>query len=215
MIKMSANSISYSLNDIALVVKRHTHDVRNALNGMELELALLSDSATDPATREAVRRLREAGVEIGRLMQGLSAKYGTEESSAVPVVQIAERWNADAHQVATGVSLEWNIRLGSEMVCIESGLVRSLLKDVLEMAVRIGSKRSLQIDCHCEDGQAFFEISAKDCNAGIGIINSQQTYWEALRRLAERNHGLMTPATLSSTGSFPMRLSLPLHRSAT
>jgi light-regulated signal transduction histidine kinase (bacteriophytochrome) len=203
---------SYPLKDIALVIKRHSHDVRNALNAMELELTLLDDGAIDPATREAVRRLRAAGAEIGGLMQGISSKYGMEPASMVPALQIAERWNADARHVVTEASLDWSIRLGGEVVCTEASLVRSLLKDALEMALRITRERSFQINCRCDDGHAVFEIAARDGNAGAGIINSQQAYWAALCRLAARNHGLMRPVMLSPTGSFPIQLVLPLHQ---
>jgi hypothetical protein len=189
---------TYSLGDVALV------------NGMELELTLLGQSATDPATSDAVRRLREAGAEIGRLMQGLSLKYGMEGSSAVLMIQLAERWNADARHFAAGAALEWNIRLADEMVRVEPGLVRSLLNDALGMAVRISSKRPLQINCRIEDGQGVFEIAAQDVHVSAGTINSHLTYWAALGRLAERNHGSMRPSVLSLSGSFPMRLSFPL-----
>ena len=47
-------SPSYSLSDISRVVKRHTHDVRNALNGMELELALLEENTNDLSARAAI-----------------------------------------------------------------------------------------------------------------------------------------------------------------
>jgi len=215
MSEMAANSISYSLNDIALVVKRHTHDVRNALNGMELELTLLNDSATDPATREAVRRLREAGVEIGRLMQGLSAKYGTESPCVIPAVQIVEQWNLDARHVASGIPLQWNMQLGDQTVSVEVGLIRSLLKDALEMAVRISGGRSLQINCRCDGEHICFEIAAEDVRASARNIDSQQAYWRALGGLAKRRRILMQPEMLSTDGSFPMQLSLPLQQPET
>jgi hypothetical protein len=207
---------SYVSNDIAVVIKRHTHDVRNALNGMELELTLLGDgAAADPAVRGAVKRLREAGAEIGRLMQGLSSKYGMESPTVLPAVQIAERWNADARHVASNTPLQWNIQLGAETVCVEAGLIRSLLKDALEVAVSISGRRSLEINCRCDGGHICFEIAVENVRASAGIIDSQQAYWTALGRLAERGQILMQPELLSLNGSFPIRFSLPLHQPET
>jgi signal transduction histidine kinase len=203
---------SYLSNDVAVVIKRHVHDVRNALNGMELELTLLSEGAPESTAREAVKRLREAGGEIGRLMQGLSSKYGMESPCIITAVQIAEQWNLDARQVVFGAPVQWNIQLGSENVCVEAGLVRSLLKDALEMAARIGGRRSLQVNCRCEGGRICFEISTNERNTGVGIIDSQQAYWTALGRLAKRGQILMRPEMLSPNGSFPIQLSLPLHQ---
>jgi len=206
---------SYPRSEIVAVIKRHTHDVRNALNGMELELTLLDESATDPAVRQAVRRLRQAGAEISRLMQGLSSKYAMDPPSLIPAVQLAERWNADARHVAHEVPLRWNVQLGGELVCVDAGLVRSLLKDTLEMAVRIGGQQGFQINCRCGSVRAVFEIASEGGETATGISEVQQAYWAALRGLAERAQVLIEPATLSPHGSFPMRLSFPLHHPAT
>jgi malate/lactate dehydrogenase len=206
---------SSPFNDIAEVIKRHVHDVRNALNGMDFELTLLGEGATDPAAREAVKRVREAGAEIGRLMQGLSAKYGKESPCATSAVQIAERWHADARHVASDSPLQWNVQLRGEAICVEAGLIRSLLKDTLEMAVRISGRRLLQINCRRDGEHICFEIAAEEVRASAGIIDSQQAYWTALSGLAKRGRISMRPEMLSPDGSFPMQVSLPLHSTET
>jgi len=210
-IRLNMETISYSLNDVALIVKRHTHDLRNALNGIELELMVLEGEVTDAATRKAIERLRDSGAELSRLIQGLSSKYSLEGVGSVPAIQMAELWNADARYVAAGVEVEWNIRLASECVVVEVGLVRSLLKDMLELAVRIRGKRPLQIECRCEGGCIQFSIATASGAVGAGIVESQQTYWAALRRLGERTQAAITPVRLSCADSFPMRISFPIH----
>lgn len=206
-IRLNMETISYSLNDVALMVKRHSHDLRNALNGIELELMVLEGEATDAATRKAIERLRDSGAEMSRLIQGLSSKYSLEGAGSVPAIQLAELWNADARSVAAGVELEWNIRLSCECIVVEVGLARTLLKDVLELAVRIGGKRPLQIECHSEGGCVLFSIAAASGAVGAGIIDSQQAFWAALRRLGERTQAGISPMTLSCVGSFPMCVS--------
>jgi signal transduction histidine kinase len=203
--------LSYPISDIALVIKRYSHDVRNALNGMEIELTSLGEAATDPAVLESVKRLREAGAEVGRLIQGLSSKYSTETAAILPVIQIAERWSADARYLAPHNILEWNIVAGSQVVWGEAGLIRSLLKDMLELAVAINGKRSLRIDCRCEEGRAVFTITAREGNKVVRNLDFHQAYWTVLRRLAERNQGIMDPAYLGSSDSSSLRLSFPLH----
>jgi hypothetical protein len=162
-----------------------------------------------------VKRLREAGAEIGRLMQGLSAKYGKESPCAVSAIQIAEQWHVDARHVASGVPLQWNIQMGNEMVNVEVGLIRSLLKDALEMAVTISGRRLLQINCRCDGEHICFEIAAEEGQVRAGIIDSQQAYWTALGELAKRGQILMRPEILSPDGSFPIHVSLPLHQPET
>ena len=64
----------YPLCDVAVITKRHVHDVRNALNGMELELTLLEGTAKGSETRDAVNRLRQAVSETGRLIQRMASR---------------------------------------------------------------------------------------------------------------------------------------------
>ena len=203
---------SYPLSDIAVVVKHHTHEVRNALNGMELNLTLLEEAATTPTLQEAVKRLREAGAEIGRLTQGLFSKFGAEAPSVIPLVQIVERWSADARHVTSAVPLQWSVQLTDELVCADMGLVRGLLKDALEISVRISRKRPLQINCHCEAGFAVFEVVALGFSAITSVNNSQPAYWTALRRLAERGKILMWPESLEQGPNPRIRISIPVYQ---
>jgi hypothetical protein len=203
--------VTYPLEDIALVIQRHTHDLRNTLNGMKLELTWLDENVTAPASRAAVKRLGEVIAEIGRRVQGLSSKYGIETPSSLLALQIVERWQADAFHLANHASFRWRVHLADETVCVEPGLIRSLLSDVLELAASLGGSRGLQINCQVAGGCVVFEIATQDGVGVSGIADALSAYWAVLGRLAERNQGLLHPPILSSEHCFPMRLSLPLQ----
>lgn len=202
--------IAYSLDDIAVLVKRYSHEVRNVLNGMELELTLLEEGNANPTAREAIERLRDASVEMSRLMQSLSAAYSLESLTSLPAIQVAELWQADARRTASGAALTWNLRLGSEIVSGEAGLLRWVLKETLLLAIRLAGKRSIQIDCRCEEARLIFELTTSEGQSNASIVEAQQSFWAALVRLAERSQITMQPRTLTLTGNFPMRLSLPV-----
>jgi len=205
---------SYALSDIARVVKRHAHDVRNTLNGMELELALLDEGTKDLSARAAIKRLRDAGSEIGRLMQALSSKYGMDPPCLVPAVQVAERWSAGSRHLSGEISMDWNISLDRECLYVEPGLIRSLLDDILEVAVRLNRKRPIHIQCGADNGRAVYAIKATDGQPpSNAVIDAHQPYWTAMGHLAERCQGAIFPEILTSSGSFPMWLSLPVHQS--
>jgi signal transduction histidine kinase len=209
-INVNMEPIAYSLNDVAVLVKRHSHDVRNILNGMELEMTLLEETNTTPATREAIERLREASVELNRLVQGLLAAYSLESPTSLPAIQVAELWQADVWRIASGAALNWSMRLGSESVSGEAGLLRCVLQEVLALAIRFAGKRSLQIDCRCEGGRVIFEITTSEGQANAGMVEAQQLFWTALGRLAERSQIVVEPRTLTMEGCFPMKASLPV-----
>jgi signal transduction histidine kinase len=205
-------SPSYALSDIARVVKRHAHDVRNALNGMELELALLDEGTDDLSARAAIKRLRDAGAGIGRLIQALSSKYGLESSCPIPAVQLAERWSAGSRQYAVEIPIAWTISLDRESLYAEPGLIRSLLEDLLDMAIRLNRKKPLHVHCHSKEGRALYEISAPDGQPpNNAVIDAHQPYWIALTHLAERCQGVLSPAKLTAGSSFPMTLSFPVQ----
>lgn len=201
----------YPLCDVAVITKRHVHDVRNALNGIELELTLLEGTAKDADSCEAVSRLRNAVSETGRLMQRMASRHATQAMSPVAALQIAEQWRMDARHVVPDAPLEWNIRLTTESVCVEPGLIRSLLADMLQTAVSMGGRKMLHITCSGEAERVVFDIGLGVGTGIAGMIDAQQSYWTALRRLAERNQGTMEPEQLSPPG-FPLRLMLPVQR---
>lgn len=201
-------STTYSLYDVAIVTKQHVHDVRNVLNGMDLELTLLEIATKDAKQLETVAHLRKSVSKLSNLMQGISAKYATDEAQPTLALHIAERWNFDAIQIAGGVQLKWDIQLTKESVDVESRLIRALLIDLLEQAFKINAQGSLHINCRSEGGNVIFEITTTDKGKHLKVIDTQQTYWSAIRHLAQRNRGIIEPEVLSAD-CFPLRLVLP------
>ncbi len=202
----------YPLGDVAVITKRHVHDVRNALNGMELELTLLEATAKEAETREAVKRLRECVSETGRLMQRMASRYASQAAASVPALQIAEQWRMDARYVVPDAVLEWSIQVSTESVSVEPGLIRSVLADMLQTAVIMGGRKALRVNCRVDAERVVFEIAMGKGAAIAGMIDGQKGYWTALRRLAERNLATMEPEELGPTG-FPLRLLLPVQQS--
>ncbi len=206
------NATCYSIEDLAVVIHRHAHDVRNALNGMELELAVLDENSPDPALKSAVKRLRGAAAEIGRHLQALSSKYGVESPCVLPAFQIAERWQADAWHLGTCPPIEWELRFDDEMVRVESGLTRWLLNDALDLAIKCSGRRPLRIRCRGETGCATFSVEPVEPTRVPLLSEATRAYWDVVCRLAERNGGRMEPSPLAPDQCFPMRLVLPIHQ---
>ena len=115
----------------------------------------------------------------------------------------------DARQVVPDTSLEWSIRLGTESVCGEPGVIRTLLADMLQTAVEIDGRKTFQVTCRGEAKRVVFEIGIGEAAGIARMAASHQSYWTALRRLAERNQGMLEPEQLSPN-SFPLRLALPV-----
>ena len=200
---------AYPLKDIAVLVKRHNHDVRNVLNGMQAELSLLEHSHQDPETRSAIQRLRQVSSEIEWLMRGLGYKFGQECPTAVPALQIAERWNVDSRHLTHAVAIEWSTTFTQELVEVEPGLIRTLLFELLEIATRLYGRKPLRLVARAEHGLALFEAFPREETSHRAAMEEEQITWDALGKLAARNHAILQPGTLG-LNAIPIRLAVPL-----
>lgn len=207
--------ISYSLSDIGVLIKRHSHDVRNVLNGMELELTLLDEAGSHPDARAAIGKLRDANSELGRLVQRLAATFSDEPPGPLPALQVAERWQADARFVLPDTALEWKLELAEESIWAEASLLRSVLQEMLALAPRLAGRGALRIHCHHTMDKVLFEITSATGSASPGAIETQQQFWAALARLAERSQITMEPLVLTTETTFPLRISLPFAKTET
>lgn len=200
----------YPLNDVSLLVKTYSHDLRNTLNGMDLDLTLLGEASDDPQILETTKRLQATAAEIGRQVQGLIAKFGIESPFEIPVIQIAERWKVDMEQLEASPTVEWNIESTDELVYTEAGLVRNLLWEMILVSQRICPKQPLQLSCFCNEGHAVFRVAVAGCPMEPRRLQLQSPFWLALCRLAERCHGSLVPAVLEEQSTLDLRLLLPL-----
>lgn len=202
------------LEEIAAVVKAHAHDVRNSLNGMELEFTLLEENAGQPELKGAVKRLRAEVAHIDRMVRHFSAKYTPERAAPVSALNLAERWKADSARLYPAEALLWEIQMDESMLLVEVGLTRSLLHDLLAIASRNCRQQRLSVRCHREGGAAVFEVAVEKSAAPIRGDELQLIVWNAMCRLSARNHGSLQPENLAGA-AFPLRLTLPVQPGTT
>lgn len=201
--------------DLNLVVKRHTHDVRNVLNGIEIELTLLDEShAGDPVLKQAFIRMRQTVTELNKLVRGLAAKFGTDTPKEVAALQIAERWRNDSRLMNEEGYLDWDIHLGNETVWLDPSLIRSLLSEGLEMLVRSNPGRPTRVRCWTSAGMVVYQVEPLQWGTDhVRRLLGQQPYWSALRSIGESAGIAMLPEKLESLSVEPLRFELACHGS--
>lgn len=204
--------VLYPLQDISLMVKTYSHDLRNILNGMDLDLTMLHEASSDANTREAIKRLQATTAEIGRQAQGLISKYGTETPFDIAVIQLAERWRLDAGLLENGPPLHWVVEPSDHLVYGEAGLIRNLLWEMLLISQRIAPRKPLHLTCRCEAERAIFQVAVPNARVELRRAELQDGYWRALGRLAQRGEGQLLPAVLGETQDLLLQLMLPAHR---
>ncbi|MBL9169448.1 MAG: HAMP domain-containing histidine kinase [Verrucomicrobiales bacterium] len=198
--------VLYPLKDVSLMVKTYSHDLRNTLNGMDLDLTLLSEANSEPIVLEAIKRLQSTATEIGRQVQGLMSKFALESPSQIPVIQIVERWKMDGALLDITPEVHWIIEPEDEVIYGEASLIRNLLWEMLQLAQRICPRKLLKLTCTCRGGKAVFEILVPEAPAEPRRVQLQQAYWQALRRLAERGVGRLDPPQIEENQPLSLRL---------
>jgi len=124
-------------------VRQHTHDLRNELNGLDLEAALLADIVTDPEARASVDRMRVEIRKIAANLRTLSTRFAEVRPSrmVIPARELFLIWQ-DQLTALEGLEVDWIDQLGEEQVNVDPTTVAQALREILvnAHAFRVGGK---------------------------------------------------------------------------
>jgi hypothetical protein len=196
---------------VGALVKRHTHDLRNFLNGLGMELTLVSESR-DPAEKlAAVKRIHREMKCAESILRSFATKFVVEAKTSVSVSDIVEQWMADARTLLPECSIAWDTKTGSAVLQVEPGLLRSLLGDLLVFTARKGSGQPVNAGCSSEINRVVFSISCPTVNKDHHHSDPfDDLLWSSFQNLSARAGGLLETLTLPSADRFSCRLSFQL-----
>jgi signal transduction histidine kinase len=140
-------------------VRQHTHDLRNELNGLDLEAALLSDIVTDPEARESVARMRSEIRKIAAHLRTLSAKFAEARPNRVPIAaqEVFLIWQDQLTELA-GLEVDWTNHLDGEQVNVDPGILAQALRELLVNAQAFPAAGKLKASAGVEGGKVVFEL---------------------------------------------------------
>jgi len=146
---------------VAGFVRQLTHDVRNHLNGLDLETALLNELVTDGEAKESVDRLRRLIRQTASELRTLSAKFA-EPSYAVGEVAGKELfliWQDQATGLDPAPKIEWSEAVGNARVKTDIDVVARALRELLTNAAAFAGDASIQAEAHTADGRLVFTLT--------------------------------------------------------
>ena len=208
---------------IAAFVRHLTHDLRNHLNGIELETTLLSDSVTDPEGIQSITRIRQQLHELAGSLRELSQKFvdPIPMSSSIPALELFMIFQEQAGHITNLPGIDWSHTLDKECVDVDAGGLAYAAKELLSNALAFGAGERLKVAARAETGNVIYDfcepkkepvqterwgytpfVSNRHGGYGLGL-------WET-RRIVEANGGIIAhqyrPNTreLFSTLSFPV-----------
>lgn len=200
--------VSVSYTSVAAFIRQHAHDLRNDLNGMDLEAAFISEIVTEPEAAEAILRLRAQIRETANALRALTAKLAEPEPSRAPFAarDLFLVWQDEAARLGLN-SIAWRQTLGPERVNVDAGEIAKVFAELLTNAKQFGEGAGLVASVAVAAGRVCFELRENgkaDCDPtawGSAPFSSTRRgayglgLWEA-DRLIRANAGRVERALL-------------------
>jgi len=192
----------------AALVKRHTHDLRNFLNGMEMELTLLSEVADEADVTAAVHRIRQGSYVADAMIRAFAAKFTNENPALICVSDFAEQWMSDARRLLPESSIQWRLSAGHSVIQIRAALQRSVLGDLLSVIAKTYLNRTLEAECSHAHSRVTFRLAAPTTETDRADP-FEPVLWSALEHFASRDAGTLQHSTSPAPGQFVCSLTFP------
>jgi signal transduction histidine kinase len=145
------------------LVRHLTHDIRNGLNTLDLQAALLQELVSDPEASPEVKRLRGMITSTAKSLQGFSSTFWRGEMH--PVTYSAKIFAEDFRTRLSTVlpdqtpQIAWKETLGDESVTLDIELIFRAVSEFFKNAFHFREKgREIAARIFAEGGRFVFEL---------------------------------------------------------
>ena len=207
----------------AAFVRQHTHDVRNGLNSLDLETALLHEIVAEGEGRDCVERLREQVRALGAQMRELSALIQDPRPISAPLAarDLFLIWKEQHAAHTNPPEVQWVDELGAEQVNVDVGMMASVFRELLANAAAFSQGGTIMASARREGDEVIFELrepktGAVDPSAwGEALVTTRRGgyglgLWSA-RRLLAANLARIVQRHVPNEGALVTRIFLPVQ----
>jgi signal transduction histidine kinase len=155
-----ADEMQIPLTRLAAFLRQHTHDVRNALNSLELETALLQELVRDAEGLACVDRIRSQVRTFGGQMRSLSALFQEPQPDAAPIAasELFLIWKDQQAGLKHPLEVEWQGSLGAEKVNVDTTMMSAVFRELLANAAAFGTGGKVTASAQREGGDVVFAL---------------------------------------------------------
>ena len=208
---------------VASFVRQHTHDVRNGLNGLDLEAALLLEIVSDEEARAGVQRMRAQVRGLAEQLRTLGARFQELHShrAQLPAQELIAILRDQHAGLANAPEVEWSEKVSGAAVNVDPMMLAEIFRELWSNAIAFPPSGRIRVSSHRTNGEVVIEL-AEPKNAPLdpsswGEVPFSGTRRGAyglglwtVRRLAEAS-GLRITREYSSSGELVTRLHLPVE----
>jgi hypothetical protein len=179
-------------DEISSVVRRLAHDVRNGLNGLEMELSLLeelNEDSGDQLSRESIQRMRRQGGEIESAIRFAICRFAQPSSDIIPASDLFSLWKSRSRDLPNSNSIDWRSNIRDASVRLDARMVVDAMCEGLLYEKGSPLEASVRIDGE----EVLFEICRSPNSPGKP--NSGGNEWPLWDYAILRNGGRVEVAT--------------------
>lgn len=138
----------------AKFMQQYTHDIRNGLNGLELESALLQEIITDETALASVGRARKQVRALGQKMRSLSNLFQDPSPNLCPLParDLLDLWRDKHEAMASAPKVQWLNELAEERVNVDPDMMAAVFAELSSNAFAFSHGEPLIIVGRAEAG---------------------------------------------------------------
>jgi signal transduction histidine kinase len=206
---------------LSAFIRKHTHDVRNDLNSLDLESTLLQEVVPDGEAKEGVARIRKQVRALTAQMRLLSTRFQSPSPYAAPMPAkaVLTIWQERCAVLPKAPEFKWVDKLADENVNVDVEMIATVIQELIVNAAAYSQNLPITVTARSDKSVVVFEMqepksspldtrawgqpffSARTGGHGLGI-------WTA-RRLVEANHGTLVQHFAPDVSALISQMILP------
>ena len=145
---------------VAGFVRQHTHDVRNGLNSLDLETALLNELVTEGEAKASVGRIQKQLRSLAVQLRSLSGRFQDPHPVAAPIAArvLLQIWREKHVALQDVLEVQWVDELGNERVRVDVEMMATVFRELLTNATDFSTGGPVTVTARTTNGEVVFEL---------------------------------------------------------
>lgn len=154
------NDLSIPWSRVAAFVRQHTHDVRNTINCMDLEMELMSDVVSDQEVEDGMKRVRGQLRSLELQMRALSAAFHDPRPMATPLGArvLLQIWREKHIEMGGASDVQWLGDVGEQQVNVDVEMMSAVFKELSANAAAFSPGVPLTVSVTAKGDRVIFEL---------------------------------------------------------